>query len=128
MWFKKLALYIGFIYGFHSEAMHVCYDRSLPLAHRCRPIYLLLKLCHRRLRLGIRKRFFPQRVVGHWKSSPGKWSQQKPNSIQERLRQCTWTHGVILGPVLCRAERWISMIPVGVFQVGIFIVLGYTSG
>lgn len=75
-----------------------------------------MKLCQVRFSLGIRKRFFTQRVVGHWRSG----HSTKPARIQEAFGQFSQAHGVILVTVQCRARSWTLMVLMSPFQLRMF--------
>lgn len=45
-------------------------------------------------------------MIGHWNSSPEKWSQNQPLRSQEVIRKCSQAHGVALGAVLCSNRGW----------------------
>lgn len=63
-----------------------------------------LKLCQGQFRLGIRERFFTQRVAGHWSRLPREGSQHQPDRIQE-VFGLSGT-GCDSWGVLCRARSW----------------------
>ncbi|KAJ7403492.1 hypothetical protein WISP_150650 [Willisornis vidua] len=79
-----------------------------------------LKLCQKRFRLDIRKRLFPQRVVGLWNRLPrGVITAPSQTEFKKCLSNALRHMMKLLGVLLCRAELD-STIPEGPFQLGIF--------
>ncbi|XP_051654183.1 cytochrome P450 26B1 isoform X2 [Manacus candei] len=52
-----------------------------------------LELCQSRLRLDLRQRFFPQRLVGHCPGSPGQWAQPQGCQSSRRVWLILWGTG-----------------------------------
>ena len=72
-----------------------------------------------RVRLGIRRRSFPPRVVEAWHSLPREASRPQPGNIQAALGQGPQRHGVnLVCPV--QGQELDSMILVGPFQLRTF--------
>ncbi|KAJ7397462.1 hypothetical protein BTVI_135274 [Pitangus sulphuratus] len=66
-----------------------------------------LKLCQRRFRLDIRKRFFTQRVIGHWNQLPREVvTAPSLTEFKKHLDDTLMYMVSLLGIVLCRAKGW----------------------
>lgn len=48
-----------------------------------------MKLHEGKLRWDTRKRFFTERVAGHWNRLPGNGHGTKPNRVQKASKQCS---------------------------------------
>ena len=68
-------------------------------------------------RLDIRKQFFPQRVFGHWNSSPGQWSQHQLGRVQDLFGQCSQAQDVTPGDGPVRGQELDSVVYEGAFQL-----------
>lgn len=79
-----------------------------------------LKLCQGGFKLSFRKRYFTQRVVGHWNSSPGEWSQHQSGRAQGVFGQCSRAQGGIVEDGAVQGQELDSMILTGPFQLSRF--------
>lgn len=75
--------------------------------------------------MDIRKKFFPQRMLGHWNGLSRKAVIALTDRVQEAFEQYSWARGVTLGSGAVQGQG--SVIFVGPFQLSIFCVISLQS-